>query len=230
MQAKARRVRAAGMRRLLQPEQDTPQPRRQAGGQAGAVVPFVQRPQPLVPDLHRAIVTCRASRRNPTACRKQRTLYCQRRRSAPTERNIPDMQYGRFGFWYPTDRLDGAGLGDLVRAAEGLGCSHFWYPESTGYESFALASFLLAQSLADRRRQLHRQYLRPRSRHGAQRAAHAGGPLRRALRARARRQPPAAGRGPARPPLCRPRGDHAALPGGRCCRRAAARRPGPGPW
>lgn len=56
------------------------------------------------------------------------------------------MHYGRFGFWYPTDRLDGAGLGDLVRGAEALGCSHLWYPESTGYESLALAGFLLSQS------------------------------------------------------------------------------------
>ena len=56
------------------------------------------------------------------------------------------MHYGRFGFWYPTDRLDGAGLAALVQGAKALGCSHLWYPESTGYESFALASFLLAQS------------------------------------------------------------------------------------
>lgn len=56
------------------------------------------------------------------------------------------MHYGRFGFWYPTDRLDGAGLGELARGAEALGCSHFWYPESTGYESLSLAGHLLAQS------------------------------------------------------------------------------------
>ncbi len=56
------------------------------------------------------------------------------------------MQYGRFGFWYPTDRLDGAGLAAMVQGAEALGCSHFWYPESTGYESLSLAGHLLAQS------------------------------------------------------------------------------------
>ncbi len=56
------------------------------------------------------------------------------------------MDYGRFGFWYPTDRLDAAGLAALVQGAEALGCSHFWYPKSTGYESFSLAGFLLAQS------------------------------------------------------------------------------------
>ena len=56
------------------------------------------------------------------------------------------MHYGRFGFWYPTDRLDGAGLGELVRGAEALGCSHLWYPESTGYESLSLAGHLLAGS------------------------------------------------------------------------------------
>lgn len=56
------------------------------------------------------------------------------------------MHYRRFGFWYPTDRLDGAGLGELVRGAEALGCSHLWYPESTGYESLSLAGHLLAGS------------------------------------------------------------------------------------
>ena len=56
------------------------------------------------------------------------------------------MHYGRFGFWYPTDRLDGAGLGELVRGAEALGCSYLWYPESTGYESLSLAGHLLAES------------------------------------------------------------------------------------
>lgn len=56
------------------------------------------------------------------------------------------MHYGRFGFWYPTDRLDGAGLSALVQGAEALGCSHLWYPESTGYESLSLAGHLLAGS------------------------------------------------------------------------------------
>ena len=56
------------------------------------------------------------------------------------------MDYGKLGLWFPADRLDKAGLAELVRRAEGLGFSHLWYPESLGYESFSLAGFLLAQS------------------------------------------------------------------------------------
>ena len=33
-----------------------------------------------------------------------------------------------------------------MRGAEALGCSHLWYPESTGYESLSLAGHLLAES------------------------------------------------------------------------------------
>ena len=53
------------------------------------------------------------------------------------------MRIGRLGVWYPTDRLDAAGLRDLVRTVEDHGYSTLWYPEARGYESFSLAGFLL---------------------------------------------------------------------------------------
>ncbi|GGG34376.1 LLM class F420-dependent oxidoreductase [Caldovatus sediminis] len=56
------------------------------------------------------------------------------------------MQLGRLGVWYPTDRLSAPQLKDLLRSVEGHGYAALWYPESRGYESFALASFLLANS------------------------------------------------------------------------------------
>ena len=50
MQPEARRVGAARMRRLLQAEQDAPEPWRQTGRQQPCgFIPLVQRPQPLVP-------------------------------------------------------------------------------------------------------------------------------------------------------------------------------------
>ncbi|NOG72545.1 TIGR03620 family F420-dependent LLM class oxidoreductase [Roseicella sp. DB1501] len=56
------------------------------------------------------------------------------------------MDLGRLGVWYPTDRLDAAGLRALLRVVEEHGYGTLWYPESTGYESIALAGFLLANS------------------------------------------------------------------------------------
>jgi probable F420-dependent oxidoreductase len=53
---------------------------------------------------------------------------------------------GRLGVWYPIDRLDGAGLKHLLSKVEELGFSTFWYPEAVGYESFSIASFLLANT------------------------------------------------------------------------------------
>jgi probable F420-dependent oxidoreductase len=55
-------------------------------------------------------------------------------------------QLGKLGVWYPIDRLDGAGIRRLLRMVEELGYSTFWYPEALGYESFSVASFLLANS------------------------------------------------------------------------------------
>ena len=56
------------------------------------------------------------------------------------------MELGRVGIWYPTDRLDAAGLRALLRTVEGHGYATLWYPESRGFESIALAGFLLANS------------------------------------------------------------------------------------
>jgi len=53
---------------------------------------------------------------------------------------------GKLGVWYPIDRLDGAGLRHLLRKVEELGFSTFWYPEALGYESFSIASFMLANT------------------------------------------------------------------------------------
>ena len=56
------------------------------------------------------------------------------------------VELGRVGIWYPTDRLDAAGLRALLRTVEGHGYGTLWYPESRGFESIALAGFLLANS------------------------------------------------------------------------------------
>ena len=55
-------------------------------------------------------------------------------------------QVGRLGVWYPVDRLNGAGIRRLLRTVEDLGYSTLWYPEALGYESFSIASFMLANS------------------------------------------------------------------------------------
>jgi probable F420-dependent oxidoreductase len=56
------------------------------------------------------------------------------------------MQLGRLGVWYAIDKLDGPGLRRLLRVVEDLGYDTLWYPESRGYESLALASFMLAHT------------------------------------------------------------------------------------
>src|SRR5436190_1699813 len=56
------------------------------------------------------------------------------------------MKLGRLGVWYSTDKLDGPQLRDFVRTVENNGYSNLWYPESRGYESMSLASWLLASS------------------------------------------------------------------------------------
>src|SRR6185437_3736996 len=53
---------------------------------------------------------------------------------------------GRLGVWYPIDRLDGAGLKHLLSKVEEHGFSTFWHPEAVGYESFSIASFMLANT------------------------------------------------------------------------------------
>ena len=67
MQSEAGCICATGMRCLLQPEQDSPNPRDQVRGQSRWIVSFVQRSQSLVSDLHRLnvpIVTRHATRCN----------------------------------------------------------------------------------------------------------------------------------------------------------------------
>ncbi len=56
------------------------------------------------------------------------------------------MTPGRLGVWYATDKLNRTQLGDFVRTVERTGYSTLWYPESRGYESIALAAYLLASS------------------------------------------------------------------------------------
>jgi alkanesulfonate monooxygenase SsuD/methylene tetrahydromethanopterin reductase-like flavin-dependent oxidoreductase (luciferase family) len=55
-------------------------------------------------------------------------------------------QLGRLGVGYPVDRLDGAGIRQLLRTVEELGYSTLWYPEALGYESLSIASFMLANT------------------------------------------------------------------------------------
>ncbi|MBA2397800.1 MAG: LLM class flavin-dependent oxidoreductase, partial [Bradyrhizobium sp.] len=63
-----------------------------------------------------------------------------------TSQNHCDEVLGRLGVWYSTDKLDGPQLRDFVRTVENNGYSNLWYPESRGYESMSLASWLLSSS------------------------------------------------------------------------------------
>ena len=56
------------------------------------------------------------------------------------------MKLGRLGVWYSTDKLNGAQLADFAGAVEKNGYAALWYPESRGYETVALASYLLSKS------------------------------------------------------------------------------------
>ena len=56
------------------------------------------------------------------------------------------MNLGRLGVWYPVDRLDAAQLKDVVTNVESRGYATLWYPESRGYESFAVAGYMLAHT------------------------------------------------------------------------------------
>ncbi|MBR0801082.1 TIGR03620 family F420-dependent LLM class oxidoreductase [Bradyrhizobium jicamae] len=56
------------------------------------------------------------------------------------------MKLGRLGVWYSTDKLDGSQLRDFVRTVENNGYAALWYPESRGYESMSLATYLLSCS------------------------------------------------------------------------------------
>ncbi len=55
------------------------------------------------------------------------------------------MQLGRLGAWYAPDKLSGpAQIREFVGTVERLGYDTLWYPESRGYESFAVAGFMLS--------------------------------------------------------------------------------------
>ena len=56
------------------------------------------------------------------------------------------MKLGRLGVWYSAEKCNGAQVADLVRVLERNGYSAYWYREGRGYESLALASYLLAKS------------------------------------------------------------------------------------
>ena len=56
------------------------------------------------------------------------------------------MELGRNGVFWFTDTLDPSQLVELAQRCEEFGYSALWYPEVLGYESFSLASYLLAHS------------------------------------------------------------------------------------
>ena len=57
------------------------------------------------------------------------------------------MKLGRLGAWYSTDKLGGPQeIKHFVGTVEKLGYDTLWYPESRGYESFAVAGFMLANT------------------------------------------------------------------------------------
>lgn len=56
------------------------------------------------------------------------------------------MNIGRMGVWYGADKLSPPEWADLIRTGESLGYTAQWYSEARGFESMALASFLLGQT------------------------------------------------------------------------------------
>jgi probable F420-dependent oxidoreductase len=56
------------------------------------------------------------------------------------------MELGTLGAWYAADKLTPAQWADFIGTAEDLGYGALWYSESRGFESMALASFLLCQT------------------------------------------------------------------------------------
>ena len=53
---------------------------------------------------------------------------------------------GRVAAWYGMDKLTGAQIPGFLATLERLGYDTLWYPESRGYESFAVAGFMLGQT------------------------------------------------------------------------------------
>jgi len=56
------------------------------------------------------------------------------------------MKLGRVAAWYGMDKLTGAQIPGFLANLERLGYDTLWYPESRGFESFSLASFMLAHT------------------------------------------------------------------------------------
>jgi probable F420-dependent oxidoreductase len=56
------------------------------------------------------------------------------------------MDLGTLGVWTAVDRLDAKQLKDYVQLVERLGYGTLWYPESIGYETLSVASYMLAQT------------------------------------------------------------------------------------
>lgn len=53
---------------------------------------------------------------------------------------------GRYGVWYPTQRLAPPALARFAQRVEALGYAALWYPESTGYEAMSQGAFLLCRT------------------------------------------------------------------------------------
>ena len=56
------------------------------------------------------------------------------------------MKMGRTGVWFPVHGLGRVDLVKLAQTVERLNYDVLWYPESVGYESLALGSFLLGET------------------------------------------------------------------------------------
>jgi probable F420-dependent oxidoreductase len=56
------------------------------------------------------------------------------------------MKIERLGAWYALDKLNGSQIPPFLALLERLNYDVLWYPESRGYESLSLASFLLGNS------------------------------------------------------------------------------------
>jgi probable F420-dependent oxidoreductase len=56
------------------------------------------------------------------------------------------MKDRSLGVWYVTNGVDRGALVELAQRVEAAGYSTLWYPESVGWEAFALGGFLLGQT------------------------------------------------------------------------------------
>lgn len=56
------------------------------------------------------------------------------------------IDVGKLGVWYAADKLNPVEWTRFITSAETLGYSTLWYSEARGFESMALASFLLCQT------------------------------------------------------------------------------------